>query len=297
MNPCDHRGVAEPVAGPLVYTPARRRVTVLAVTPPAIYLVDPCRPGPGVLALVTADAVRLPNAVVIDMRRNHHPFTAILPGEQAIVGRGSIEIPDRLHVQVISRRQSKRTIAPLSVEHLAVGVGNLDQVCAETHDDWGLRGLEDPVLLEAACAAGNRTRAIAAAGNLIGRGPGLTPSGDDALAGLLVAMRLLGEAVPEARHAIDVADALGTNVTGPEASRTTALSAALLWCASRGYAAPEAMTVLYGVVLRVPLLPAVRRLLTVGHSSGADLLWGLLAGCRAVAELAITPLSKNCPIR
>src|SRR5260370_13795935 len=66
--------------------------------------------------------------------------------------------------------------------------------------------------------------AYAAASLLVGSGPGLTPSGDDVLAGFLVGAAAFG---------LDVA-ALREAVADLAPGRTTALSAALLWHAVRG---------------------------------------------------------------
>ncbi|MFP3967914.1 DUF2877 domain-containing protein, partial [Actinomadura fulvescens] len=51
-------------------------------------------------------------------------------------------------------------------------------------------------------------------------------------------------------------------------------------------AGAEVAAVLRGVAGQEPPAPAVRRLLAAGHTSGADLAWGVLAGCRAALRLA-----------
>ena len=72
-------------------------------------------------------------------------------------------------------------------------------------------------------------------------------------------------------------------------TRTTAISATLLHCAARGQTAIEVAAVLRAVAGQAEPRPAVRRLLGAGHTSGADLAWGLLAGCRAALALATAP--------
>ena len=62
------------------------------------------------------------------------------------------------------------------------------------------------------------------------------------------------------------------------------VSAAPLCCAARGQAA-EVVSVLRAFEGREPAGPAVARLLAAGHTSGADLAWGLAAGCAAVLAL------------
>jgi hypothetical protein len=82
-----------------------------------------------------------------------------------------------------------------------------------------------------------------------------------------------------------LADWLGAAVTADAGTRTTALAATLLHCAAAGGACAEVASVLRCVADGEPPDAAVRRLLAVGHTSGADLAHGVLAGCRAVLSL------------
>lgn len=139
----------------------------------------------------------------------------------------------------------------------------------------------------AALAAGDAAAALAAADQLIGAGPGSTPSGDDLLSGALVTMALLapvnGDAAavyqrvgrPLARHVVKVAP-----------GRTTQLSVALLGHAAAGHPCGEVADVLRALSGRIPLGSTVQALLAVGHTSGADLAHGVLAAVCAVAESA-----------
>jgi hypothetical protein len=104
---------------------------------------------------------------------------------------------------------------------------------------------------------------------LVGRGPGLTPLGDDVLAGWLATRAALGR--PDPTLADAVRHRLGA---------TTLLSATLLDCATRGEVLPQ-----LGAWLVDPTASAVEALLAVGATSGA----GLLAG----AGLALTSLTSD----
>lgn len=113
--------------------------------------------------------------------------------------------------------------------------------------------------------------------DLVGHGPGLTPSGDDVAAGLLLGLRAI---LPVTRQGeVDrAADGLATVA----AARTTALSAALLDLAGRGVAARPVVDAVHA--LAVPPSPAVREahaaLVALGHTSGSDLAAGVLAAVR-----------------
>jgi hypothetical protein len=112
---------------------------------------------------------------------------------------------------------------------------------------------------------GNALEAEAQA--LIGLGPGLTPSGDDYLGGMLVALHALGRE----------AQARGLwRWLQPRLSRTSAISGAHLAAAAAG----EAHAVLHEV-LSNPSDVTVMNLKTLGHCSGWDALAGAVAVLRA----------------
>lgn len=104
---------------------------------------------------------------------------------------------------------------------------------------------------------------------LLGRGEGLTPQGDDVLAAALVTARATGD--PRlAGWCARTRLALATR-------RTTAVSRGLLHHALEGWATPELANVLAALAGAdgASLDRAVRRLLAVGHTSGAALLDGV----------------------
>jgi len=103
-------------------------------------------------------------------------------------------------------------------------------------------------------------------GELVGRGPGLTPSGDDVLAGALVAAHavahpLLAHWCERTRHALATRS-------------TTAVSRGLLQHALEGWAVPQLADYLEAVCGRSTSSAARARLLAIGHSSGAALVAG-----------------------
>ena len=111
-----------------------------------------------------------------------------------------------------------------------------------------------------------------AAPRLIGRGEGLTPLGDDLLAGWLALHRAAGVTTPE----VD-------DVVRSHAHRTTLLSATLLDCAGHGEVLPEFAA--WVGALGTPDAPARAAALTaVGATTGAGLLHG--------AHLALTQLQE-----
>jgi hypothetical protein len=107
--------------------------------------------------------------------------------------------------------------------------------------------------------------------DLVGRGDGLTPFGDDVLCGWLAAHRAAGVAT----SAVD-------DVVRRALARTTTLSATLLECALEGEVADPAAD--YLRALGTPGAATARRsLVALGHSSGEGLASGI--------DLAVAGLS------
>lgn len=109
---------------------------------------------------------------------------------------------------------------------------------------------------------------------LLGRGAGLTPSGDDVLVGLLGGCLATGQAAPDA-----VAELCALLERGGR-SLTTDVSLEYLLYATRGkFAAPlrslvDALTA--GALDPVRVMRAANSLVGLGHTSGADALLGVL---------------------
>lgn len=122
---------------------------------------------------------------------------------------------------------------------------------------------------------------------LLGRGPGLTPSGDDILIGMLGALH---RAALPARSA-DAAAALHRLLDTSEP--TTDVSAAYLRDACRGrFAAP-----LRRVLLASTPAETVARLTTlraIGHTSGADTILGLAAAADRLRGVSL-PSARTTP--
>ncbi|HEX7128412.1 MAG TPA: DUF2877 domain-containing protein [Thermodesulfobacteriota bacterium] len=121
---------------------------------------------------------------------------------------------------------------------------------------------------------GGRTGTVSAlldaAETLLGLGPGLTPSGDDALVGYVAALWTAG---PSGRALVrDVAAPLAELA----AARTTRLSREILGCAARGLAAEP-----LGRLARRGDVASVAGLLACGATSGGDCLVGWAAGLQA----------------
>ncbi|MFI6939014.1 DUF2877 domain-containing protein [Streptomyces sp. NPDC050418] len=212
--------------------------------------------------------IRVPAAVVLTAAAGERPFAGITPGAVAHIGGGRVELgPLRLAAGV--------SWAPPRVQ--ATPVAEAPAALAAPTPLTALARFTPPRELPAAVAplaAGIDGHNVGAVGmELLGRGPGLTPSGDDFLCGLLLAANT---ALPRPRWfpALVALIALAP-------SRTTLVSASLLAHAAAGHCIPQVAELLRATAAdgAVPVRE-LSALLAVGHSSGADLLHGLCAGAR-----------------
>jgi hypothetical protein len=114
-----------------------------------------------------------------------------------------------------------------------------------------------------------------AAERLLGRGPGLTPEGDDVLAGAAAGLRALGPAAGRAPARMDAM--AGALVPAGMRSRTTALSATLLALAAEEGALPEPAHRLIAPGGRAAALADLRRL---GATTGSAIAAGIALAAR-----------------
>ncbi|MFB4288011.1 DUF2877 domain-containing protein [Nonomuraea sp. ATR24] len=264
-------GAASAAVRPVLEAP-RRPARVLAAFAAGIYLEVRTDLEPSVIAVITGGASRLPNSVLLSA-----PLPHVTVGDDAHVGDGSVEL-GRLSLRARRWWDPAPPLGPVDPARLAA------VTLPPPPAGPALAGHPAVDLLAVSCASGRLVGAVTAAEQLVGLGPGLTPSGDDVLAGLLVTLRHLGAATG-AGQAVKLAGWLAAAVTYDARTRTTPISATLLHCAARGQAGPEVVAVLRALAGRQALEPALRRLHALGHTSGADLAQGIAIGLDAVLAL------------
>lgn len=329
--PVELTGIASLAVRDLLNGPRREgqviatvRGTVLVEFPGAAY-------EPRVIALCGPEAIRLPNAVIavaatapspapaqasaavtdlLVTAANPRPVRGRLRPPVVYTGGGMLRIGG---LTVRARRwwDPSPVVGPLSRTRLDRGATALGKILADSAPrpaDTASRPLEgarpgapgirptmashpDVKALAACCASGDLAGAVEHAEVLVGLGPGILPGGDSVICGMLLALRLLGGAIPGGTRAVWLADWLSAAVTSYARQRTTPLAASLLHCASEGQAAAEVAAVLHCIAGEEPLEPAARALLMAdasGTTTTADLTWGLVAGCRAAQVLSVS---------
>lgn len=240
-----------------------RSAMVRAAFPTAVYLDT----GKGVVAVVAVDGLRLPISVVVTASSSTGPFAGVKLGDPARVGGGRVSAGD-LAVTVGRWWTPRRPPALVRPEHLPDRAARLARILQARR-----RVLADTVAGRLARVGGclrARKQVGTAPAALVGLGEGLTPAGDDVLAGVLLALRYLGRPT--------CADDLWAGIAEQVPRRTTALSATLLAAAADGDAAPQVIDLLAALAGHRPLEPALDRVLAIGSTSGSDIAHGLLAG-------------------
>lgn len=257
-----------------------------------------------VLALLASDALHLPIGL-----RLAQPASAldwgVDAGDEVVVGAGRVVLPSHEIVAARLARPSRVRAAPTLPTTAGV----------ERLPDPGVLGELTRDLTTAALAGRPVDQAVL---GLVGAGRGLTPSGDDALCGVLLALASVEN--PDAARALATVRARLL----PVLRRTTSLSAALVVAAASGYAVPDVVRLLTLVVgagssgltdTRVPesggegpgpvrpLDPeadqtayglVLDRVLAIGHTSGRDLLSGVSGALTAMAH-ALHPRPTTPP--
>lgn len=221
-----------------------------------------------VLALLTHDAVRLPCALVLPATSAELPLSRLVAPRghrhpaPASVGAGRVEWSGPAGVVTLA---AAREWAPARV---AVGSPAHDALDALSRAVAGQDiGIERELGAQLGRCGDDPWAQRAAVAALLGRGPGLSPSGDDAIAGWLLGARAFGRPVPGALAA----------VTTLARSATTALSARLLEHAALGECVPQVADAVAALLGQCASRDAFTSLLAVGHTSGAALAFGLVS--------------------
>ncbi|MBB3081901.1 DUF2877 domain-containing protein [Geodermatophilus sabuli] len=264
-------GVADLLRGPV--RPAR----VLLSVPAAVYLHVSTDRGGEVVGVLTSDAARLPLGCVLFRPSNGRPLVGVPQDAPAEVGGGRIVVGD-LTVSAAAWWDPRPRLPSPRPALLPEGVRQLRNALygeGVPHSAFTLPGLPagpgGPLAaLRGAVRRADLDAALRTAVRLVGLGPGLTPAGDDVMAGTMAGLVLLGH---------PAAERFAAGVYALAAGRTTELSRALLRHAAAGRVSGEYAAVLHGLVGERPLGPAIAGLLATGSTSGRAMALGL---CTAI---------------
>jgi Protein of unknown function (DUF2877) len=251
-----------------------------------------------VVAVTTREVPLLPNAVALVGGSGALARPGIGPGTPARLGLGRLDlgafritwdptappawdptvpIPRDVRPGWVAGRGSA-LLRAIGVALPAALVGELARIgLATAVDPDGAEGLG---LLFRAVRERDPVPAAAGARELLGRGPGLTPEGDDLLAAVAGTLAVLGPAT--GLNGTDLAGLLAALTPAP--GRTTALSATLLaLAAKRQLAEPAGRLLGLGPAAEAARPAALSRLERLGHGSGRAYAAGIAATASLLA--------------
>jgi hypothetical protein len=252
----------------------------------------------GLLTLASPAGGGLPNGILADLGADWRTL-GVEPGMAVTATDGEIRVPDaglairiaaaprwspRFRtspgaVELASARWRRRTgAAALVARARASGAGLAGLLGGGRPDDAGPAiGRRVVERLVPALRSGDRGAAARHARELIGLGPGLTPSGDDVLVGIEAALHALAH--PSAGFVALALDAVEL--------RTTELAATYLRHAAAGEFA-ERLHALVGALVGsddAAIPAAIARSVAWGATSGTDCLVGVLIGLDVAADV------------
>lgn len=247
-------------------------------------------PGGTLLTLASRDVDDAPDTLVVDLRSFDGQGIAI--GDPVETREGVLIVAERLAIRLDSARQWA-PLLPRYPPHETPLRRNLDAVrehVAALGSEGSAIGppasavaitasallAQHAAALGHALACGDVEEALAQGEALVGLGPGLTPSGDDVLLGLLAVLHLPGGPCEP------FAD-LGRQIVARAAHRTHAISLAALQAAAEGSVRARIIALLDAVTVgtREETLAALRPVLAIGSTSGRDIVAGIVLGFEA----------------
>lgn len=239
-----------------------------------------------VLPVLDREALALPTGVLLG--NPLAPTERPTIGAPASVGHGSITWPG-VHIDVVrewrpapvrrSRHEPDRSSRPDADRgnRLRSTLARLDPPVTPGLTER-LAGVLERLPDAARGLSQDTVRLAEATARVVGFGPGLTPSGDDALCGALLTMRARGDRGDSAASVLW--DAVEANL-----HRTTTLSASLLRAANSGHAVPSVVRLVNAITSadvddvcgtdESAYAPMLFDVLVIGHSSGRDLVTGM----------------------
>lgn len=222
--------------------------------------------GGHIVVLGGPDGPRLPNEISV------RALTLPEHDPHCVAGGGSLRIGE-IAIDVVRWWDPRPSLPPFDVEGLA----------RRTRDAARMLACPDYCGLVEALRDGDPVAMRAGARELLGRGQGLTPEGDDVLIGLLAALALLGPAIDADRASLAL-KALAPVVEIEAPFRTSDLSTSLLRHAAAGETAAALGALIRWLAGRGELETALTGLREVGATSGIAMGCGALVTAAGLTE-------------
>ncbi|MCY4382534.1 MAG: DUF2877 domain-containing protein [Nitrospinae bacterium] len=178
-------------------------------------------------------------------------------------------------IEYIAETGPREGLAPL-IEHIVSGEEISNEDAFQTISWEGISDFRN--WLSHSLNQGGNLDFPANALQLVGLGPGLTPSGDDFWCGVMIALHALGH--------FEIPEKIAGAVLCHAKERTNRISCAHMECAARGQGAQalHETVAAMGVADEARLRSVLRALNKIGHTSGWDSLAGVVCVLESVAS-------------
>ena len=248
------------------------------------------RAGGGLFTLAARDVDDAPHTLVLDLPG--FGDSGVEAGERVTAIGGTLAIAGRIAVDIDTATAWDPTLPPWPDDHTTVAanvalVRTRGDTLGSAVDERSAFAAEVTAMLEqradalrAALLCGDAEAAVRHGIDMLGLGPGLTPSGDDFLLGLLAALHV--PQGPAGRLA-----AIGAAIAAAAPRRTHAISVAALEAAATGRVRASIHAFVRALMhgRRECLQAALDDVLAIGSTSGADIVSGVLCGFEVHLQL------------
>jgi len=218
--------------------------------------------------------------------------SGVRTGDRVLYAENNIRVGNRFVFRADAATQWSPDPIPAgwTTESLRAGLDTASEVCECLAPEEGLaRFIETPrpqfdrhsICAHAAAPIDDLTRWLSDThpdpdwpARLLGLGPGLTPSGDDFIGGMMIALHGIGEG--------EATEQIWQAAQSHAAVATNPISYAHLRAASAGYGSAALHDAIAVITCgrAAEIQPAITRAASIGHTSGWDALAGAVAACR-----------------
>lgn len=164
-----------------------------------------------------------------------------------------------------------------------LGEEDLEKLADKKLNPFARRGLPHLSTLIETIKAGDYRKIERSAKELVGLGPGLTPSADDVLSGLMVSLTLMSENL---NICADMVSETNKSIISCIEGRTTLISQEFLTHAAAGEANESILALIEKMLTAGPneVEDATKHVLAIGEASGTDVVLGIFLGSQLLLD-------------
>ena len=235
---------------------------------------------------ISDGALNIDKILTIKYKNSHVWLPPPPPKKNTIVDLAYISLNLRMFRDVIYTAPSREGLVPL-LENVEL-YGSLKLYLEPQEPTVSERARPHIDLLMRGLFEGDFSMAIAGASSILGLGPGLTPSCDDFLAGLILSLKIGGNALlRKQKSALSFYERVSSEIYREAKEKTTIYSQSFLNEARHGEGPFAMVELVYSLMTKdVHQIPAVAKTaIKMGETSGADFAIGIYFGIRFLVSI------------